>query len=128
MRCRRSGRPPPPTDERCTLCQVGRGRGGRLLPGVAMSVELNHTIVRVRDKHEAASFFAEILGLPPATTFGPFRVLEVSNHVSLDFADDHGPPVPAHYAFLVSEDEFDQIFERIKERGLPYWADPFHRH
>src|SRR5437667_375162 len=29
-----------------------------------------------------------------------------------------------HYAFLVSEKEFDQIFGRIKERGLDYWADP----
>jgi catechol 2,3-dioxygenase-like lactoylglutathione lyase family enzyme len=92
-----------------------------------MSVELNHTIVRVRDKREAASFFAEILGLPPATPYGPFLVLEVSNHVSLDFADDHGEPVPTHYAFLVSEAEFDQIFDRIQERGVPYWADPFHR-
>jgi catechol 2,3-dioxygenase-like lactoylglutathione lyase family enzyme len=92
-----------------------------------MSVELNHTIVRVRDKREAASFLAEILGLPPATTFGPFLVLELANGVSLDFADDHGEPVSTHYAFLVSEEEFDQIFERIKARGLPFWADPSHR-
>ncbi len=92
-----------------------------------MSVQLNHTIVRVRDKHESASFFADILGLPPAVPFGPFLVLEAANHVSLDFADDHGEPAPAHYAFLVTEAEFDQIFDRIKARGLPYWADPIHR-
>ena len=47
--------------------------------------------------------------------------------MSLDFADDHGAPVPAHYAFLVSEAEFDEIFARITERGLDYWADPSHR-
>ena len=58
-----------------------------------MSVQLNHTIVRVRDKHESASFFADILGLPPAAPFGPFLVLETANGVSLDFADDHGDPV-----------------------------------
>jgi len=92
-----------------------------------MSVELNHHIVRVRDKEEAARFFAEILGLPPATRYGPFLELKTANGVSLDFADDHGEPVPAHYAFLVSETEFDQIFGRIKERGLGYWADPGHR-
>lgn len=91
-----------------------------------MPVQLNHTIVRVRDKHEAAGFFADILGLPPATTYGPFQVLEMSNGVSLDFADDNGDPVPAHYAFLVSEAEFDQILGRIRHRGLDYWADPFH--
>ena len=44
--------------------------------------------------------------------------------VSLDFADDHGPPSPQHYAFLVSEPDFDQIFGRIRDRRLPYWADP----
>jgi catechol 2,3-dioxygenase-like lactoylglutathione lyase family enzyme len=92
-----------------------------------MSVQLNHTIVRVRDKQEAADFYADLLGLPRATPYGPFLVLETANHVSLDFADDHGDPVPAHYAFLVTEAEFDQIFGRIKARGLPYWADPSHR-
>jgi len=92
-----------------------------------MSVQLNHTIVRVRDKQEAARFFADILGLPHATPYGPFLVLEAANHVSLDFADDDGDPVPAHYAFLVTEAEFDQIFGRIKARGLNFWADPFHK-
>jgi catechol 2,3-dioxygenase-like lactoylglutathione lyase family enzyme len=92
-----------------------------------MPVELNHHIVRVRDKEEAARFFAEILGLPPATRYGPFLEVKTANGVSLDFADDHGEPVPAHYAFLVSETEFDEIFGRIKERGLGYWADPGHR-
>jgi catechol 2,3-dioxygenase-like lactoylglutathione lyase family enzyme len=92
-----------------------------------MSVQLNHTIVRVRDKRESAEFLAEILGVRPPTPFGPFLVVEVDNDVSLDFADDHGPVHPQHYAFLVGEDEFDQIFGRIRERGLPYWADPGRR-
>jgi extradiol dioxygenase family protein len=51
----------------------------------------------------------------------------MSNGVSLDFSDEHGPVRPQHYAFLVSEAEFDDIFERIRERGLPYWADPGRR-
>lgn len=89
-----------------------------------MPVELNHTIVTVRDKHEAATFFTEILGLDPYTRYGPFAVVELANGVSLDFADDHGDVVPRHYAFLVSEVEFDEILGRITERGLDYWADP----
>jgi catechol 2,3-dioxygenase-like lactoylglutathione lyase family enzyme len=89
-----------------------------------MSVELNHTIVTVRDKREAADFFAGLLGLPPAVPYGPFLVLELANGVSLDFADDHGDVVPRHYAFLVSEPEFDEIFARIKERDIDHWADP----
>lgn len=89
-----------------------------------MAVALNHTIVSVRDKREAASFLTEILGLPGHTTYGPFAVVELANGVSLDFADDHGDVVPRHYAFLVSDAEFDEIFGRIKDRGLDYWADP----
>jgi catechol 2,3-dioxygenase-like lactoylglutathione lyase family enzyme len=89
-----------------------------------MPVELNHTIVTVRDKHEAATFLTEILGLPPYTRYGPFAVVELANGVSLDFADDHGEVVPRHYAFLVGDGEFDEIFGRIKQRGLDFWADP----
>jgi catechol 2,3-dioxygenase-like lactoylglutathione lyase family enzyme len=90
-----------------------------------MSVQLNHTIVNVTDKRRSAEFLADILGLPAPTPYGPFLVVQSDNGVSLDFADDHGPVRPQHYAFLVSEEEFDQIFGRIKERGLEYWADPF---
>ena len=92
-----------------------------------MAVQLNHTIVRVRDKRESAEFLAEMLGLDGPTPYGPFLVVQVANEVSLDFADDHGPVSPQHYAFLVSESEFDDIFGRIRERGLPYWADPSRR-
>jgi catechol 2,3-dioxygenase-like lactoylglutathione lyase family enzyme len=93
-----------------------------------MSVQLNHTIVRAHDKDASAQFLADILGLKPPGSYGPFAVVEVDNGVALDFADDHGEPHPQHYAFLVSEEEFDQIHGRIVERGLAYWADPSHRH
>jgi catechol 2,3-dioxygenase-like lactoylglutathione lyase family enzyme len=92
-----------------------------------MAVQLNHTIVSVRDKHESATFLAEILGLDEPTPYGPFMVVQVDNDVSLDFADDKGPASPQHYAFLVSETEFDEIFGRIRARQLPYWADPGRR-
>jgi catechol 2,3-dioxygenase-like lactoylglutathione lyase family enzyme len=89
-----------------------------------MPVQLNHTIVHVRDKRESAQFLADLLGLDEPTAYGPFLVVQLGNDVSLDFADDHGPAHPQHYAFLVSETEFDQIFDRIRDRQLPYWADP----
>ena len=50
-----------------------------------MAVKLNHTIVWVRDKNESATFLAEMLGVGPPTTYEPFRVVEVSNEVSLDW-------------------------------------------
>ena len=92
-----------------------------------MAVQLNHTIVHVRDKRESATFLAEILGLDDPTPYGPFLVVQVDNEVSLDFADQDGPVHPQHYAFLVGESEFDEILGRIQERGLEYWADPYKR-
>ena len=89
-----------------------------------MPVQLNHTIISVRDKRESATFLADILGLAEPVPYGPFLVVQVDNDVSLDFADDHGSSSSQHYAFLVSEPEFDEIFSRIRERELPYWADP----
>jgi hypothetical protein len=48
----------------------------------------------------------------------------VDNDVTLDFIDDDGTIVSQHYAFLVSEAEFDAIFGRIKARSLEHWGDP----
>ena len=91
-----------------------------------MAVQLNHTIVPVTDKEASANFLAEILGLDPPRRFGPFMCLETANGVSLDY-DDRGAPEHHHYAFLVTEEEFDAIFTRVTERGLTYWADPGHQ-
>ncbi|MDZ5622780.1 VOC family protein [Nocardioides bizhenqiangii] len=92
-----------------------------------MGIELNHTIVHASDRDATATFLADILGLPEPQEYGPFRVVELANGVSLDVVQDSGSFQPQHYAFLVGEDEFDAILGRIKERGLTYWADPFHR-
>ena len=92
-----------------------------------MSVELNHTIVAAHDRRASAAFLTEVLGLAEPEPFGPFMVVEVANGVNLDFADADGDITSQHYAFLVSEAEFDEIFARIRERELPYWADPAKR-
>jgi catechol 2,3-dioxygenase-like lactoylglutathione lyase family enzyme len=89
-----------------------------------MTAQLNHTIVASSDREKAAAFLTEMLGLPEAPVFGPFRVVELGNGASLDFMAVGEDVVPQHYAFLVSEDEFDDIFGRIKDRGLDHWADP----
>ena len=92
-----------------------------------MAVELNHTIVFTRDKQAEARFVAEVLGLPEPGSFGPFAVVELANGVSLDFMDLDGEIAAQHYAFLISEDEFDAVAQRLRERGLPTWADPGRR-
>jgi catechol 2,3-dioxygenase-like lactoylglutathione lyase family enzyme len=91
-----------------------------------MSVYLNHTIVPARDRDDTAAFLVDLLGLEPAPVFGPFRVVSLANDVSLDVMQTGGTIPVQHYAFLVGEDEFDQIWGRIKGRGLTYWADPGH--
>jgi extradiol dioxygenase family protein len=92
-----------------------------------MAIELNHTIVHARDKRESASFFVEIFGLEGARPFGPFLDVEVANRVTFAFVDTRDDIQVQHYAFLVTEPEFDEIFGRIQLRGLDYWADPAHR-
>lgn len=89
-----------------------------------MTIQLNHTIVPARDAHASATFLAEILGLDPPTRFGPFWAVQADNGVTLDFQESVDDIPIEHYAFLVSEREFDVIFGRIRERGLEYWADP----
>jgi len=89
-----------------------------------MAAQLNHTIVWSSDQTRSARFLAEMLGLSAPTRFAHFDVVTLDNAVSLDFAQAEGPIRPQHYAFLISEAEFDAVFGRIRERGLEYWADP----
>ncbi|AZQ37031.1 VOC family protein [Streptomyces cyaneochromogenes] len=91
-----------------------------------MTVRLNHTIVAAHDKKASARFLADILGLEVSPQYGPFIPVEIPNGVTLDYLESPGAITPQHYAFLVSEDDFDTIFDRIRKAGLPYWADPFH--
>lgn len=89
-----------------------------------MTVQLNHTIVYATNRDASAAFLAEILGRPEPVPYGPFLGVEVDNAMTLDFMQVDEVVGPQHYAFLVSEDDFDAIFGRIQERGLQYWADP----
>lgn len=89
-----------------------------------MAVKLNHTIVAAHDKKKSALFMSEILGLDPPQLLGPFALVKVGDELTLDFIESGGEIVSQHYAFLVSETDFDEIFARIKGRGLAYWADP----
>jgi len=89
-----------------------------------MTVRLNHTIVWCSDQTRSATFLSEMLGLQPAVRFGPFLVVELANGVSLDFHDTDGEIAPQHYAFLIDEHDFDDIFARIRAREIEYWADP----
>jgi extradiol dioxygenase family protein len=102
-----------------------------------MAVLLNHTIVQAYDKNESAEFLARILGLEPPRSAGHFVTVEVANGVSLDFDNIDNDPRsmhrankvhPQHYAFQVSDEEYDAIFARVCAAELVYYADPLRQH
>lgn len=89
-----------------------------------MAIRFNHTIVAAKDKQKSAEFFTNLFGLPPAETAGHFLAVQLVDGVTLDFAEVGIEFPPQHYAFLVSEKDFDDIYGRIVEEELPHWADP----
>jgi len=89
-----------------------------------MPAELDHTIVHATDPVASTRFMSEVLGLPPAEPVGPFLAIRTANGVGLDYIRGEPPIWQEHYAFVVSDPEFDAIFERVKARGLTWWADP----
>ena len=89
-----------------------------------MSIELNHTIVHVKDRWAASRDVGQVLGLPEASAYGPFAELKLDNAASLDFMDSKGEIHGQHYAFLVGEEDFDLILGRLRDEGRQWWADP----
>jgi catechol 2,3-dioxygenase-like lactoylglutathione lyase family enzyme len=92
-----------------------------------MAINFNHTILKAQDSQASATFLAEILGLPAPKRWGPFQMVTTANDANLDYMDTDGEVSPQHYAFLVSETEFDAILSRVRDRNLTYWADPAHK-
>ena len=89
-----------------------------------MQITLNHTIVPSRDKVRAAEFFARIFGLPYEGAHGHFAPVQVNDTLTLDY-DNRDEFEAHHYAFHVSEDDFDAIFGRIKDEGITYGSGPY---
>ena len=91
-------------------------------PTERVMAALNHIIIPAKDKDASATFLADILGVKPQPQWGPFRPVQTSNGVTLDFVDSKDVRTQ-HYAFLVSDQEFDASFARIKKAGIAYFAD-----
>jgi catechol 2,3-dioxygenase-like lactoylglutathione lyase family enzyme len=101
-----------------------------------MTTRLDHTIVPATDKVASAEFFAEIFGLTVKPGQGHFAQVQVNESLTFDFADEPEPwggpgfdprtGQSHHYAFHVSEAEFEAIFGRVQAKGLPYGSGPYH--
>lgn len=91
-----------------------------------MSVTLHHTIVRATDRDAAARFFAGLLDLEVGARSGPFTPVAVNADLTLDF-DQRGAVVPAHFGFLVDDDTFDAVRERLRAwPDVPFGSGPEH--
>jgi catechol 2,3-dioxygenase-like lactoylglutathione lyase family enzyme len=88
-----------------------------------MPITLNHTIVPSHDKEASARFFARVFGLDYAGLAGHFAQVKVNPDLSLDW-DNRSSFDAHHYAFLVTEPEFDAIFERLKSDAIRYGSGP----
>ncbi len=90
-----------------------------------MSITLNHTIVPAHDKVASAKFLADLFGLDYTGPSGPFAPVRINDTLALDFDDRRKGFDWHHYAFHVSEEEFDAIFGRIKAAGMKYGSQPW---
>jgi catechol 2,3-dioxygenase-like lactoylglutathione lyase family enzyme len=100
-----------------------------------MAIVLDHTIVPAKDKVASAEFFAEIFGLKVKPGQGHFAQVQINENLTFDFADEAeawgGPGFDPrtgkshHYAFHISEAEFEAIFGRVKAKGLAYGSGPY---
>lgn len=88
-----------------------------------MAINLDHTIVPARDKEASARFFARIFGLKYEGPHGPFAPVRVNDTLTLDF-DDRREVAHHHYAFHVSDGEFDAVLGRVKQEAIPYGSEP----
>ena len=99
-----------------------------------MAIKLDHVIVPAKDKLASAQLFAEIFGLEVKPVEGRFAQVPIDEHLTIDFPDDehtrdilHFVPEKLeshHYAFHVSDEEFDGIFQQVKAKGLVYGSGP----
>lgn len=89
-----------------------------------MEITLNHTIVPSRDNVKSARFYEKIFGFTFIKEWGPFAVVKVNSSLTLDFKtkDEF---FPLHYAFKVNDQQFDEIFARVKENELTFGSAPF---
>ncbi|MFB7588238.1 VOC family protein [Streptomyces sp. NPDC056169] len=91
------------------------------------AIQLNHTIVRSYDRALSAHFLADILGLEVGAPFGPFLPVDLTNGVTLDYCESKDAPIQSqHFAFLVPEERFDAMIDRLEAAGVTYYADPGH--
>ncbi|MDQ6968336.1 MAG: VOC family protein [Mariprofundaceae bacterium] len=89
-----------------------------------MEITLNHTIVPAHDNVASAKFYERIFGFTFVKEWGHFAVVKANSTLTLDFqTKDVFSSI--HYAFKVSDEQFDLILARIKEDSIKYGSEPY---
>jgi catechol 2,3-dioxygenase-like lactoylglutathione lyase family enzyme len=88
-----------------------------------MAIVLDHTIVPARDKDASARFFAQIMGLTYEGASGHFAPVQVNDSLTFDF-DNRDSFESHHYAFYISDADFDAILARVKAAGRTFGSGP----
>src|SRR5438105_12966233 len=88
-----------------------------------MPITLNHTIVPSHDKEQGARFFARVFGLSDPGSAGHFVQVRVNGDVAFDW-DNRERFDGHHYAFVVNDQEFDDIFGRLQAEQVAYGNGP----
>lgn len=90
-----------------------------------MTVLFNHAIIAARDRRESASFFSRLFDLDEPTSWGPFALVAFDGGAFLQFAEPGINDIQMqHYAFLVDDQRFDEIYQRLVAGRIEHWADP----
>lgn len=99
---------------------------GEVVKGERVTVQINHAIIAAYDKQASSEFFAQVFNLPEPTYWGPFATVLLGDGAHLHFAEP--PNVPEiqrqHYAFKVDDQQFNEIYKRVRNLDTEHWADP----
>ena len=88
-----------------------------------MDITLNHTIIASHNHVEGARFYQRIFGFEFVKQWGHFVVVKVNDTLTLDFMNQDAFSA-SHYAFKVSEQQFDEILSRLTEDKVVIGSGP----
>ena len=89
-----------------------------------MEITLNHTIIFTHNNIDTAKFYERVFGFEFVKEWGSFAAVKVNSTLTL-FLLNMQEFQSAHYAFKVTESDFDKIFSKVKSENIAYGSTPF---
>jgi len=89
-------------------------------------MQLDHTIVPVKNKVEAAKLICKLFGLSDPETMGHFAAVKINDSLTFDFANSENI-ISHHYAFWVDQKTFEDSLERVRKEEIIIGSKPLDR-